>query len=220
MPKKELREFTKKDRRDFGNDPFDIGDAAPDPIDQFARWYEQAIESELPDPYAFTLATAAANGSPSVRTLYMRDFTKDGITFFTNYNSTKGQHLAENSKCAANFLWLELNRQVRVEGRAEKISPEESDAYFASRPRESQIGAWASDQSSTAADSEVLSRRIASFTEKYKGIDVPRPPHWGGYIIIPSEIEFWQGRPSRLHDRICYRRVGTDRSWEKFRRFP
>lgn len=220
MSKKELREFTKKDRRDFGNAPFDMGDAASDPIDQFARWYQQAIEAELPDPYAFTLATAAADGTPSIRTLYMRDFTKAGITFFTNYNSTKGRHLAENSKCAANFLWLELNRQVRVEGRAEKVSSEESDAYFGSRPRESQIGAWASDQSSTAADREALSRRIEEFTEKFKGTDVPRPPHWGGYIIIPSEIEFWQGRPSRLHDRICYRMAAGDRSWEKFRKFP
>lgn len=220
MSKKELREFTKQDRRDFGNAPFDIDDAASDPIDQFAVWYKQAIDAASADPYAFTLATAAADSTPSVRTLYMRDFTEAGITFFTNYNSRKGRHLAENKKCAANFLWLELNRQVRVEGTAEKVSEAESDAYFASRPRESQIGAWASDQSSTARDGKELTERIAGYTEKYSGREVPRPPHWGGYIIIPSEIEFWQGRPSRLHDRICYRRVSADGAWEKFRRFP
>ncbi|MCA1752988.1 MAG: pyridoxamine 5'-phosphate oxidase [Flavobacteriales bacterium] len=220
MSKKALRDYTKSDRRDFLSAPFDVSDVAASPIDQFAAWFKQSIESELLDPYAFTLATAGKDGAPALRALYMRDFTERGIVFYTNYNSTKGRHLSENPQCSANYLWLELNRQVRVLGTAEKVDAAESDAYFASRPRESKLGAWASDQSSTADSRQALTDRVEEAAERFKDVEVPRPPHWGGYLIRPLEVEFWQGRPSRLHDRICYRRKDLVSDWEIVRLFP
>lgn len=220
MSKKALRDYTKSDRRDFLSAPFDVGDVAASPIDQFTAWFKQAVESDILDPYAFTLATAGSDGAPALRALYMRDFTERGIVFFTNYDSAKGHHLSENPKCSANFLWLELNRQVRVLGTAAKVDTAESDEYFASRPRESKLGAWASDQSSTAENRQTLTDRVEAAAERFKDVEVPRPPHWGGYLIRPLEIEFWQGRPSRLHDRICYRREDVHSDWEIVRLFP
>lgn len=192
---------------------------ADNPFDQFEKWFGQALKSEIQEPYAFTLATADAKGRPSARVLYMRDVTKRGISFFTNYNSDKGSDLAENPHCTGNFFWMELDRQVRFFGQAEKLSAEESDAYFNSRPRGSQIGAWASDQSSYLENRQELLDKLELLTVKFEGQDVKRPEHWGGYLIKPERIEFWQGRESRLHDRIQYSK-NNDGEWVKHRLSP
>lgn len=220
MSKKDLRDYVMNHRRDFQSEPLEESSVERNPIEQFAKWFKQAVDAELLDPYAFTLATSTPQGVPGIRTLYMRDFTERGLVFFTNYHSLKGEHLSANPNCAANFLWLELNRQVRVVGFAEKVDTAESDAYFASRPRESRVGAWASDQSSVMDGRGDLDARLAAAEARFEGADVPRPPHWGGYLIRPAEVEFWQGRPSRLHDRICYKRRPDSNSWDIARLYP
>ncbi len=217
--KEELRSFVQQDRRDFKNETLEESNMADNPFDQFEKWFEQALKSEIQEPYAFTLATADKDGYPSARVVYMRDVTKRGISFFTNYNSDKGSDLAENPKCTANIFWMELERQVRFTGVAEKLTAEESDAYFNSRPRGSQIGAWASDQSSKLENRQELLDKLESLTKKFEGQDVPRPDHWGGYLINPERVEFWQGRESRLHDRILYTR-NSDGDWVKQRLSP
>jgi pyridoxamine 5'-phosphate oxidase len=194
-------------------------DAPDNPFKLFEKWFQELIESEVLDPYAFTLATARSDGRVSARVLYMRDINFEGLSFFTNYNSQKGHQIAENGQACANFYWPELNRQVRFTGSLSKLPESESDAYFASRPRSSQIGAWASDQSSRIADRDVLSKKIEELEQKYANKEVPRPPHWGGYRLSPDEIEFWQGRESRLHDRLIYTRKETA-SWELGRLSP
>jgi pyridoxamine 5'-phosphate oxidase len=217
--KEDLRSFVKKDRKDFKNETLDEAEMADNPFDQFEKWFEQALKSEIQEPYAITLATADAEGNPSARVVYMRDITEQGISFFTNYKSDKGSDLAENPSCSANFFWMELQRQVRFSGQAEKLPIEDSDEYFASRPRESQIGAWASDQSSVLENREELLQKLEHFKKKFEGGEVPRPDHWGGYLIKPEKVEFWQGRESRLHDRIVYTRNG-DGAWVKQRLSP
>ncbi|HKK38729.1 MAG TPA: pyridoxamine 5'-phosphate oxidase [Cryomorphaceae bacterium] len=217
--KEELRSFVQQDRRDFKNEALEEFSMSDNPFDQFEKWFEQALKSEIQEPYAFTLATADRGGSPSARVLYMRDVTKRGISFFTNYKSDKGSDLAENPKCTANFFWMELDRQVRFSGNAEKLPAEESDAYFESRPRGSQIGAWASDQSSQLENRQELLDKLDSLKEKFEGLEVPRPDHWGGYLIKPERVEFWQGRESRLHDRILYTQ-NDDGAWVKQRLSP
>lgn len=188
------------------------------PITQFNYWLEQALNAQLYEPNAMTLATADAQGKPSARIVLLKGVDDRGLVFFTNYNSLKGQALAENPQTALLFYWPELERQVRITGKTEKVSEAESDAYYASRPLDSRIGAWASEQSQVISDRSVLVKRAALFSVKF-ALQPARPPHWGGYRLLPEYFEFWQGRPSRLHDRICYQRQ-DDGQWQIFRLAP
>ncbi len=194
-------------------------DVRPDPVAQFAFWFEEAISSQILEPNAMTLATATLDGRPSARTVLLKDYGNHGFTFFTNYESQKGEDLAANPRAALLFTWLDLQRQIRIEGQVEKIDPEASLAYFQSRPRSSQIGAWASPQSHVIEGREVLEKRENEIEVKFSGIEkLPMPPNWGGYRVIPDVFEFWQGRMSRLHDRILYTREGE--AWKIERLAP
>ncbi|MBD2693832.1 pyridoxamine 5'-phosphate oxidase [Anabaena catenula] len=189
------------------------------PFIQFKTWFNQATSAQLPEPNAMTLATCTPDGKPSARMVLLKDFDERGFVLFTNYNSHKGQELTANPHAALVFWWAELERQVRIVGTVEKISPEESDGYFEMRPANSRLGAWASNQSEVIAGREVLERQLQEFQRKYENQEVPRPPHWGGFRVIPQEIEFWQGRSSRLHDRLLYTRL-NDGSWKIERLSP
>ena len=183
----------------------------PDPFLQFEKWFGERQASGIENPDAFSLATAFPDGTVSVRTVLLKEHDHEGFVFFTNYFSKKGKQLAANRNVAMLFYWPEKNRQVRIEGIAEKISREESFRYFSSRPRESQVGSWASEQSSTIPDKDFLLRRFKELREKFSGKSVPLPPHWGGFRIIPSWFEFWQEGRYRLHDRITY--SASDDGW-------
>jgi pyridoxamine 5'-phosphate oxidase len=188
--------------------PLERGDLLDDPIAQFLRWLDDAAAAGVPLPNAMALATADAEGRPSVRHVLLRGADARGFVFYTNRESRKGRELAATPAAGLVFLWKELDRQVSLSGTVELVSDEESDAYFAERPRVAQIGAWASPQSTEIADRDALDDRVAELEERFAGVQVPRPPYWGGYRVIPEVVEFWQGRAFRLHDRFRYAREG------------
>ena len=188
-----------------------------DPLRQFAQWFDEARKSEIPEPTAMTVATVGSDLRPSTRVVLIKDFDERGIVWYTNYDSRKGRELAGNPYAALQFHWVELERVVRIEGVVEKVSDAESDAYFNSRPLDSRIGAWASPQSQVIEDRSVLVTRAAKFGARFL-LNPPRPPHWGGFRLTPERWEFWQGRKSRLHDRLCYRKVAD--GWIRERLAP
>jgi pyridoxamine 5'-phosphate oxidase len=206
-------------RRDYTLKGLSEADMAADPFQQFQTWFEQAIAADLPEPNAMTLATATPDGVPSARVVLLKGFDQRGFVFYTNYHSRKGQELARNSKAALVFWWAELERQVRIQGEVQQIAAAESDAYFHSRPIESQLGAWASNQSQVIGDRHVLEQKLEALQIQYQDQEIPRPPHWGGYRLTPDNIEFWQGRSSRLHDRLLYKRA-DENQWDIVRLSP
>jgi pyridoxamine 5'-phosphate oxidase len=204
-------------RRDYQRAALDETHVDRDPFVQFRKWMDEALQSQVDEPTAIALATAGADGAPSVRMVLLKGIDERGFSFFTDYRSRKGRELTENPRAEFCIHWKELERQVRVAGTVEKLSVLESARYFASRPIESCLGAWASLQSSVLGHRKELEDRLEETRQRF-GDKVPHPPHWGGFRILPARIEFWQGRPSRLHDRLCYRRL--ENRWEVVRLSP
>jgi pyridoxamine 5'-phosphate oxidase len=204
-------------REEYAHAELVEGDAAADPFEQFARWFDDALRADLPLPNAMTLATANSAGRPSARVVLLKGVDADGFVFYTNYESRKARELSVNPYASLVFLWTPMERQVRIEGAVEKVSDEESDEYFDSRPLGSRLGAWASPQSRPLPSRLTLASKVAAIMLRY-GTAPPRPPHWGGYRVRPEAIEFWQGRPDRLHDRLLY--VKQDSRWKIERLAP
>ncbi len=199
-------------RKEYTRSGLHESDVTSDPIDQFREWFEEALNAGLHEPNAMTLATATPDGRPSARIVLLKGYDECGFTFYTNYEGRKSKELEANPNCTLAFYWGELERQIRIEGRASRVPDEESDVYFASRPRGSQLGAWASEQSHAIENREQLEERLRNLEAEYEGREIPRPAFWGGYRVEPQSVEFWQGRENRLHDRLLYTRF--DGGWE------
>lgn len=207
-------------REDYQQATLELEDAHANPIIQFERWFEEAVAAKVKEPNAMTLATANAEGRPSARIVLLKGFDANGFVFYTNYESKKGQELLQNPQAALVFSWLELEKQIRIEGKVEKLSETASTQYFQSRPKGSQIGAWVSPQSQIIESRNSLEEKVTALNKKYQDQDtLPKPDHWGGYLLQPDLIEFWQGRSSRLHDRVLYK-LSADSQWYKQRLAP
>jgi len=206
-------------RKDYSKSTLDINSVSQDPIIQFEKWFHEALDANLPEPNALTLSTVSEDGRPSGRIVLLKGVEKGKFVFYSNYQSQKGKELEKNPACGLTFFWPELERQVRIEGVAARVDPVISEKYFQSRPRESQVGAWASPQSALIANRQILDERVKKIQKKYEGIEkLPKPNQWGGFEVEPLKIEFWQGRSNRLHDRIQFTKV--DERWQIHRLAP
>ena len=205
-------------RREYSLQSLDENNIAENAVDQFTRWWNEAVNSEIPEVNAMTLATATKAGKPSARIVLLKGYDERGFIFFTNYDSGKGKELTQNPQAALVFFWKEIERQIRIEGEVEKIAAAESDEYFLSRPAGSRISAWASPQSQVITNRQILETGVERYATEFKN-SIPRPPHWGGYRVMPWRFEFWQGRTNRLHDRLQYTKI-ADGSWKVDRLAP